>query len=379
MDLYLVKDNLNSTPAFVLDENRIVKNLTELHNIKKSSGCQVLYSIKALPMESVLNLAKEYLDGLSASSLFEARLAKENLGDTGSIHITTPGLRDDEFKEITELCTHISFNSISQYQRLVNSDVKQCSLGLRINPKLSFADDLRFDPCRPNSKLGVGIEAVKNIPEKIEGLHFHTAFSHKSYHSLVQTVSLLKQKLGKNLYQLKWLNLGGGYLYSQINNHQPLIDLIKQLKEDYGLEIFIEPGKAVVGNAGYLVTTVIDIFTSDGKQIVVLDTSVNHNPEVFEYQRQPDLLEADNHGEHSCILVGSSCLAGDIFGEYKFETMPRIGDRLVFSNVGAYSLIKANRFNGYNLPDIYSVNRQQKTTVLKQWRYQNYREQWVEN
>lgn len=379
MDLNVVKNNLNATPAFVLDENRIVKNLTELRNIKKSSGCQVLYSIKALPMEAVLNLSRKYLDGLSVSSLFEARLAKENLGDTGSIHITTPGLREDEFKEIMGLCSHISFNSISQYQRLTNNDTKQCSLGLRINPKLSFADDARFDPCRPYSKLGVGIEVVKELPEKIEGLHFHTAFSHKNYHSLLQTVSLLKQKLGKNLSQLKWLNLGGGYLYSQIKNHQPLVDLIKQLKKDHDLEVFIEPGKAVVGNAGYLVTTVIDSFTSDGKQVVVLDTSVNHNPEVFEYQRQPDLLEADNHGEHSCLLVGSSCLAGDIFGEYQFETMPRIGDRLVFLNVGAYSLIKANRFNGYNLPDIYSVNSQQKMTILKQWCYQNYREQWTKN
>ena len=379
MDLNVVKNNLNSTPAFILDENRIVKNLTELHNIKKSSGCQVLYSIKDLTMEAVLNLSSKYLDGLSVSSLFEARLAKENLGDIGSIHITTPGLRDEEFKEIMELCSHISFNSISQYQRLANNDSKQCSLGLRINPKLSFADDSRFDPCRPYSKLGVEIEAVQEIPEKIGGLHFHTAFSHTSYHSLLQTVSMLKEKQGENLNQLKWLNLGGGYLYSQINNHQPLIDLIKQLKKDYDLEIIIEPGKAVVGNAGYLITTVIDNFTSDGKQIFVLDTSVNHNPEVFEYQRQPDLLEAVNYGEHSCLLVGSSCLAGDIFGEYQFETMPEIGDRLVFSNVGAYSLIKANRFNGYNFPDIYSVNSQQKMTVLKQWCYQNYREQWVES
>jgi carboxynorspermidine decarboxylase len=250
-------------------------------------------------------------------------------------------------------------------------------LGLRLNPKLSFTNDPRFDPCRPHSKLGVDIDLLDDIPEKIEGLHFHTVFSNTHYDSLIKTVALLREKLGQSMAQLKWLNLGGGYLHSQIANHQPFIDLIKQLKSDYELDVFIEPGKSIVGNAGYLVTTVIDSFSSDGKMVAVLDTSVNHNPEVFEYQRQPELLEADYDGKYSCTLVGSSCLAGDVFGDYPFEVMPKVGDRLVFSNVGAYSLIKANRFNGYNLPDIYLLDRQHNITLIKQSTYQQYREQWL--
>jgi carboxynorspermidine decarboxylase len=376
MDLTLIKNKLSSSPAFVLDENTIVKNLIQLGKLKQQSGCKVLYSVKALPLEPVLKLAKGYLDGLAVSSLFEARLAKEILAEEGSIHITTPGLRADEFQEISGLCTHISFNSLSQFQHLNNFDTKQCSLGLRLNPKLSYTNDPRFDPCRPHSKLGVDIESLGTLPEKIEGLHFHTVFSNTNYQSLIETVALLKEKSGHNLTQLKWLNLGGGYLHSQIANHQPFIDLIKQLKSDYELDIYIEPGKAIVGNAGYLITTVIDSFSSDGKFVAVLDTSVNHNPEVFEYQRQPELLEADYNGKYACILAGSSCLAGDVFGEYPFEVMPKVGDRLVFSNVGAYSLIKANRFNGYNLPDIYLLNRQHKIALIIQSTYQQYREQW---
>jgi len=376
MDLNRVKSNIDSTPAYVFDKDIISNNLAELVNLKKESGCRVLYSIKALPLEGVLKLANEYLDGLSVSSLFEARLAKEILGDSGTIHLTTPGLRDDEFNDITTLCTHVSFNSINQYQRLVSQGKNQISLGFRINPKLSFSNDQRYDPCRPYSKLGVSIDLLNEIPEEIEGLHFHTVFSNTSYQALENTLSLMKEKLGNRFNQLNWLNLGGGYLYHQIKNHQPFIDLVRQLKTDFNLEVFIEPGKAVVGNAGYLVTSVIDCFISDGKNIAVLDTSVNHNPEVFEYQRTPELLEADTQGEHLSLLVGSSCLAGDVFGEYHFKTMPKVGDRLVFLNVGAYSLIKANRFNGYNLPDIYMGKSLNDMSLIKQSDYQDFRKQW---
>jgi len=376
MDFNVLKKQLPTTPAFVIDENIIQTNLTNLFELKNQSACRLLYSIKALPLESVLLLAKDYVDGFSVSSLFEARLAKEILADKGSIHITTPGLRDDEFNQISELCSHISFNSLTQYQRLHKQSNKQSNLGLRLNPKLSFSDDIRFDPCRPHSKLGVDIESLTDISENIAGLHIHTVFSYTNYQALEKTVALLEQKLGNQLKQLQWLNLGGGYLYHQINNHQPFIDLVKRLKTRYELEVFIEPGKAIVGNAGFLVTSVIDSFISDGKQVAVLDTSVNHNPEVFEYQKSPELLEADQPGEYACLLVGSSCLAGDVFGEYCLKKLPKVGDRLVFTHVGAYSLIKANRFNGYNLPDVYSVDDNSVISLLTRSTYQDYRKQW---
>lgn len=375
MEFSSVKDKLPTTPAFVIDESKIVNNLTELIDLKNQSGCKVLYSIKALPLYSVIKLAKNYLDGLSVSSLFEAQLGKEVFGDNSSIHITTPGLRESEFRQVSELCTHISFNSKSQYQRLVRHDKAHTSLGLRINPKISFANDPRFDPCRLYSKLGIDIESINRLPEKIQGLHFHTVFSQSDFQPLEKIVALLQEKLGKKMTQLKWLNIGGGYLFNQIENHQPFVELVKQLKTEYSIQIYIEPGKAIVGDAGNLVTTVIDCFISDGKTIAVLDTSVNHNPEVFEYQRKPELIEEAKEGE-GYLLVGSSCLAGDVFGEYKFKRMPKVGDRLTFSNVGAYSLTKANLFNGYNLPDIYIIDQNKNYSLVKQYSYQNFREQW---
>ena len=212
--------------------------------------------------------------------------------------------------------------------------------------------------------------------DQIKGLHIHNVFSATDFTPLIKTIEKLRSYFGKNLAQLDWLNLGGGYLFNQINDHRPFIDLVNKLKNDFDLEVYIEPGKAVVGHAGHLVTTVIDSFVSDGKTIAILDTSVNHNPEVFEYQRQPELHEHDPKGRYSAILAGCTCLAGDVFGEYRFNKPLAVGDKVVFKNVGAYSLIKANRFNGYNLPDIYMV-RDQQVKKLKQYPYQDYRQQWL--
>jgi carboxynorspermidine decarboxylase len=191
------------------------------------------------------------------------------------------------------------------------------------------------------------------LPDQIKGQHVHNVFSATDFTPLIKTIEKLRSYFGKNLAQLDWLNLGGGYLFNQINHHSPFIKLVNKLKNDFAIEVYIEPGKAVVGRAGYLMTTVIDSFISDGKTIVILDTSVNHNPEVFEYQRQPELYEQDSSGQYSAILAGCTCLAGDVFGEYRFKEPLQTGDKLVFKNVGAYGLIKANRFNGYNLPDMY--------------------------
>lgn len=376
MDSRRVKNNLPTTPSYLFDKKQISDNLQGLVDLKKQSGCQVLYSIKALPLRLAIKLASSHLDGLSVSSLFEARLAREIVGSEKGIHITTPGLRESEFTETSSICSHISFNSMSQYQRMMGKNSTKMSLGLRINPKLSFAKDARFDPCRLHSKLGVDINTMNNIPKGIEGLHFHTVFSNTDYQPLEETVEKIKKKWGDQLEKLTWLNLGGGYLYHQINNHQPFVDLVKSLKTDYGVDVYIEPGKSVVGNAGYLLTTVIDRFVSDGKEIAIVDTSVNHHPEVFEYQRKPELLEENPNGEYLCQLVGSSCLAGDVFGEYRFNSELKVGDRLIFSNVGAYSLIKANRFNGYNLPDVYAIDKE-NIVLLKQTTYDNYREQWI--
>jgi carboxynorspermidine decarboxylase len=386
MDFQALKDSVYSSPAFVLDETEIINALEILAGLRAQCGCKVLYSIKSLPFSAVMDMAIPYVDGFSVSSLFEARLADEIvrqdspqiLAGQGSIHLTTPGIRPDELDELSQLCSHISFNSLSQYQRYSERVQAQSSIGLRVNPKLSFLHDQRFDPCRKHSKLGVAIEELSLAIrlDQIQGLHVHNLFSATDFTPLIKTIGKLQRHLGIGLAELEWLNLGGGYLFGQIEDHRPFIELVNKLKHDFGLEVYIEPGKAIIGRAGYLVATVLDSFVSDGENIVILDTSVNHNPEVFEYQCQPELHEHDPRGQYSAIVAGCTCLAGDVFGKYRFKAPLEVGDKVVFKNVGAYTLIKANRFNGYNLPDIYLSNSL-RVKKMKHYDYQDYRRQWL--
>jgi carboxynorspermidine decarboxylase len=378
MNIQVLKDNIQSSPAFVIDADEVLKALKALATLRERSGCKVLYSIKALSLSAVLELAKPYIDGFSVSSLFEARLVDEALAGQGSIHLTTPGISKDEIEELASLCSHISCNSLSQFRQVASVAQVSASLGLRINPKLSFTEDVRHDPCRQFSKLGVDISDAVNamIVFKIKGMHFHTVFRATDYKPLIQTLDKLQSVMGKNLSNLDWINLGGGYLFDQIDESQDLIARIIRLKDAFGLDIYIEPGNAVVGKAGYLLATVIDCFNSDGKAIAILDTSVNHHPQVFEYQRQPELCEHEPNGRYPIILAGNTCLAGDLFGEYRFNMPLLVGDKVVFKQVGAYSLVKANRFNGYNLPDVYLANGGQVRRI-KQHSYQDYRQQWI--
>jgi carboxynorspermidine decarboxylase len=372
--MHKLKASISNTPAFILDLDQVNANLQPLKHLRQATDCKVLYSMKALPLSGLLNALVGQVDGISVSSLNEARLAREVFADPASLHLTTPGLRPDEFKQIDGLYSHISFNSLSQYQRFKDQTLN-ASKGLRINPKLSFADDERYDPCRKYSKLGVNIhELSAGLPTDVEGLHLHTVFSQTDFKPLQQTLNALHPLLSRQTH-LKWLNLGGGYLFHSIADLTPLITLIQQLNQQCIPDIYLEPGKALVGNAGYLLTTVLDRFLSDGKTVLILDTSVNHHPEVFEYQRKPALLDEDPQGSQSAILAGSTCLAGDLFGEYRYKQLPEVGEKLVFADVGAYSLIKASRFNGYALPAIY-LCQQGELSLVKNDDYADYRRQW---
>lgn len=376
MEQTFFANQVATTPAFVLDESALRRNIAQLAELREKSGCKILYSLKALPLQSVIELTGSVLDGVSVSSLFEAKLARDLLGYQACVHLTTPGMRSDEFAEISGLCTHISFNSISQWQRMTGLG-QGYSAGLRINPKLSFLADSRFDPCRQHSKLGIDINELSGIDwrQQVQGLHLHTVFSCQDFTPLLKTVDKVVTTLLKQGQRLAWINLGGGYLFSQIADRAPFIELVKRLKQHFACEVFIEPGKDIVGNACYLVGSVVDCLSSDGKTIAVLDTSINHNPEVFEYQRAPR-LHPPQQGLHPVILAGSSCLAGDVFGEYQFNEIPKVGERIMFSQVGAYALVKANRFNGYNLPDIYGWDGRQLRKI-KHYDYNDYRRQWL--
>ena len=389
LDIEHLKYLLPETPAFVYDEARIIHTLDRLDRVRKASGLRVLYSVKAFPFAGALRLIRSRVDGFSVSSLFEARLASETAETNGhphtkrSLHITTPGLRSREIDEIAARCDFISFNSLEQFERLAPRVAGQASIGLRINPKLSFLRDSRYDPCRPHSKLGIPVEELTRtldrsptLTSRIAGLHFHTAFESSSLAPLKATIARIENLLGRFTNGLEWINLGGGYLFDNPNDLDELSELVTALIQRYDSNIYIEPGKAIVGRAGYLVASVVDRFERDGKAIAVLDTGVNHLPEVFEYQKVPPLTEHRPDGTFEYSLVGSTCLAGDVFGDYRFHTPLNLGDRVAFPDVGAYSLIKANRFNGYDLPAIFAADPRGQLKTMKHFGYHDYRKQW---
>lgn len=208
--------------------------------------------------------------------------------------------------------------------------------------------------------------------EDIKGIHFHTNCESTELDQLVSTLMHLEKHLSELLRKIDWINVGGGYLFQNHNGMNRLAETLFSLRNRYDIKIFFEPGKAIVGNAGYIVSTVIDLFENDDCIMAVLDTSVNHMPEVFEYQYKPTIMQESSKGKYKYILAGSTCLAGDVFGMYRFKEPIRLGSQIIFENVGAYTLVKANMFNGLNLPNIYSFNQNNSVVLKKQFSYEEY-------
>ena len=381
------------TPAFVYDERAIHRLLDYAAPLRASAQCEVLFAVKSFSFAPALRLMASRLDGFAVSSLFEARLAWSVLGDSGSVHITTPGLRSSELDEIGALCDQIAFNSLGQWDSMSPQLSGSASLGLRVNPQLSFADDCRYDPCRPHSKLGVPLDELEAVlrdePARlngVRGLLFHSNCDSPDFSELRATVDRLQERIPGLLRQVEWVNLGGGYLFEDEEGascHQDeLCRTIDVLRSQYGVRVFIEPGSGLIRTAGYFVSTVLDLFQSGGATVAVLDTSVNHMPEVFEYGFQPDVAGAVASGPASpspspsggglgwgrppCeyLLAGCTCLAGDLFGTYRFDTPLDVGDRVVFRDSGSYTLTKASMFNGVALPSVYALT-QDGELVLK--------------
>ena len=374
------------TPALVYDEGEIARVLGLAESLQRETGCRMLYSLKPLPLPPVLELMAPKLSGFAVSSVFEARLARSVVGESSSIHFTSPGIRPGDASELAELCDYVSFNSLGQWRNAGPYFKDRASRGLRVNPGISFLDDERYDPCRENSKLGIPIDVLAGMdtPEvlgsgKPEGLLVHTNCESTDFLELQKTVDCLEERLPHLLEQVAWINLGGGYLLPEGVNLDPLCTTIERLQREYGLAVFLEPGAAFVRSAGHMVSTALDIFDSGGKRVAVLDSTVNHMPELLEFDFEPDVAGHRDDGEWEYLLAGCTCLAGDVFGEYRFERPMEVGDRVVFNNAGSYTLAKAHTFNGVNLPTLYSVSPEGRLKLLREFDYEDYAARWKTN
>jgi len=371
------------TPAFIYDETVIDRLIDSTDSIKHATGCNILFSMKAFSFDGAINHMIKRLDGISVSSLFEARLARGTIGDKGTLHITTPGLREHETEEISSLCDYVSFNSLSHLKKYGRKVSPKASIGIRCNPRLSFVDDSRYDPCRRHSKLGVPLEDFSefffennSFTPMVDGIHLHTNCDSSDLVQFLKTVSELEAGASSILKGIQWINLGGGYLFEEAQDLSPAVEAIDLLTTKYGLTVFLEPGASLIRSAGYLISSVVDLFSRDGKLIAILDTTVNHVPEVLEFGDELEVIGADESSESKYILAGSTCLAGDIFGNYSFSKPLEIGTKVIFKDVGAYTLAKAHTFNGINLPSVYSRNNLGEVVLEKEFTYQDYATKW---
>lgn len=362
------------TPYYIVDEALVRKNLEVLRRVKKETGCKILLAQKAFSMFSMYPLIAEYLDGTTASGLYEARLGCEKFGK--ETHVFSPAYTDDDIQELLQYADHFVFNSIGQwkkYQKTMIEAGKTC--GLRINPEFSTQEHGIYDPCGQFSRLGITIDQFEpECLEGISGLHFHTLCEQNS-DDLVTTLHAVEKKFGAYLGQMEWINFGGGHHITRPDyDVDALITEVNRIQDIYHVRVYLEPGEAVVLNTGFLVSKVIDII-ENGMEIAILDASAAcHMPDVIEMPYRPNIIGSGLPGEkeYTYRFGGPTCLAGDIIGDYSFDEPIEIGDLLVFCDMSHYSMCKNNTFNGMPLPSICIATEEGSVKLIKHFGYEDF-------
>ncbi len=345
---------IERTPCYVIDRGLLRKNLELLGSVQERTGCKILLALKGFATWSVFDLCRQYLVGAAASSLHEARLAREEFG--GEVHLCAPAYREDEADELFKLCDHVVFNSFNQWRQFRDkANVAGVECGLRVNPQHSEVKTPLYDPCRAGSRFGVTADQFEaDELEGISGLHFHTLCELNS-DSLERTLAAFEVKFGKYIQKMKWINFGGGHHITRPDYDVDLLcGLINDFRRKYNVGVYLEPGEAIALNTGFLVSSVLDIVHNE-MDVAILDTSTAaHMPDVLEMPYRPIITGAGQPGEkkYTYRLSAPTCLAGDVIGDYSFDERLKPGDRLVFHDMAHYTMVKNNMFNGINLPDI---------------------------
>lgn len=364
------------TPYFLVDEEKLLGNLKILDEVQHRTGCKILLAQKAFSMFHVYPLLAKHLAGTTASGLFEAKLGHEEFG--GETHVFSPAYREEEFEELLTYVDDLVFNSPAQVKRYgARAKAAGKSVGLRVNPECSTQEGHAiYDPCAPGSRLGTtSAQFEEEILPLLDGLHFHTLCEQNS-DDLEKTVAAFEEKFGKYFQGMKWLNLGGGHHITRADyDVERLIRIINYLKEKYQVQIYLEPGEAVVLNAGYLVSEVLEIVHNE-MDIAILDTSAAcHMPDVLEMPYRPPVKEGKMPGEmpYTYRLAGPTCLAGDVIGDYSFEKPLREGSRVVFEDMALYTMVKTNTFNGMCLPSIVYKKRDGSCELVRSFGYEDFK------
>jgi len=330
-------------------------------------------------MWSAFPLVREYLSGATASSLNETRLCFEEMKTRA--HVYSPVYFEEEFKELLSYSSHIVFNSFNQFNKFYAETQKtnhSISCGIRVNPEYSDVETDLYNPSAAGSRLGVGSdEFPEELPEGIEGIHFHVLCESDSY-SLEKVLQNLEAKFGKYLHQVKWINMGGGHLMTRKGyDHKHLIQLLQDFRKKYNVKVILEPGSAIAWDTGVLVSKVKDIVEHKGIKTAILDVSFTaHMPDTLEMPYRPRIIgakEPDENSEHLYRLGGVSCLAGDFMEAYDFGRELKIGDTIVFEDMIHYTMVKTTMFNGVNHPAIAILTEKDELKIIREFTYEDFK------
>jgi carboxynorspermidine decarboxylase len=371
-----------ATPLYVYDQGLLRERCMAARNVADRIGAALLYSVKACSVGGVVTCIAPSVDGFSCSSVFETRIAAAlRASKSQSLHFYAPAIRPTDAVALAATADYVTLNSFSQWQSFRRTFLDAgVSCGLRLNPRLSFADDVRYDPCRHDSKLGIVpeqlLQTAARDPDALEGiagLHVHNNSDSFDLGELAQTIAVIESLPASLLERLKWINIGGGYFLHKAIGVKVLTDTLGRLRARYPVRIFLEPGATFVRDGGFLVSRVVDILPGDSMDIAVLDSTVNHYPNYLTYGSAAHIASpVSAAGGFRYTLAGGTCLAGDLFGEFEFAEPLHVGQPVVIESVGAYGVVKMHMFNGVPLPDVYLQREDGTLTLLNSSTYDDY-------
>lgn len=353
-----------------------MKNMAIIDRVRREAGVEIIVALKASAMWSIFHILKEHSDGATASSLAEARLVYEEMGQRA--HTYAPVYSEGEWEEIMSYSDYVTFNSLGQWERYgQRALLRGISCGLRINHEYSTVETDLYNPASPTSRLGITVDKLPTLPEGIEGLHFHSLCESQA-EDLVATLAVVEQKFGHLLDKIKWFNMGGGHLMTRKGyNVDLLIDTLKKFKERHpNLRVILEPGSAFTWRTGTLVATVEDIVEGGGERTLTLNVSFAcHMPDCLEMPYKPAVVGAHDpeEGEKKWRIGGNSCLAGDWVGHWAFDREPQVGDRIVFEDMIHYTMVKTTMFNGVSHPSIAIAHTDGSVEVVRRFGYEDYK------
>ena len=373
--------NINKipSPCYVIDEHLFRNNLSLIKSVKEKAGVDIILAFKAFSMWKTFPIVREYIPYSTASSIHEARLAYEEMGSLA--HTYSPAYIEEDFTDILKYSSHITFNSLAQFERflpMVKSSERKVSLGIRINPECSVIETDLYNPSIAGSRMGVIVDNMPDkLPSEIEGIHFHTLCESTSY-DLEKVLNSIEINFGKYLKQVKWLNMGGGHLMTRKGyNIDHLVNLLRNFKDKWNLELILEPGSAFAWETGILVSQIVDIVENHGIKTAILDVSFTaHAPDCLEMPYKPRIRGAYHepiHGKPTYRMGGNSCLSGDYIGDWSFDEELKIDDKVVFEDMIHYTTVKTTMFNGVPHPSLAIWNDKTGLNIMRRFGYEDYK------